>query len=38
MISAWGPCPAPPAACLADVNDDAQVDVNDLLLVVGNWG
>jgi hypothetical protein len=38
VISAWGRCPAPPAACPADVNDDSQVDVNDLLLVVGNWG
>lgn len=38
VISAWGPCPAPPTACAADVTHDGQVNVTDLLLVISNWG
>ncbi len=38
VISAWGPCPAPPAACPADINSDAQVNVADLLGVISAWG
>ena len=33
----WGPCPAPPATCPADVTGDGQVDIQDFLLVLGNW-
>ena len=28
----------PPTNCLGDANDDGIVNVNDLLLVIGNWG
>jgi hypothetical protein len=38
VISAWGPCPAFPAQCPADVVPDAHVDVNDLLAVIVAWG
>jgi hypothetical protein len=31
-------CPGLPGCCPADINDDNQVNVNDLLAVVGNWG
>ena len=40
VVSAWGPCPAPPALCPADIapsGGDGQVNVNDLLLVITNW-
>jgi uncharacterized membrane protein len=37
VISAWGPCPAPPAACSADIVVDGQVNIDDLLLVISNW-
>jgi hypothetical protein len=41
VILAWGPCPAPPAACPADVypqpGGDGQVDSDDLTLVILNW-
>jgi choice-of-anchor B domain-containing protein len=38
VINAWGPCPAPPAACPADVTNDGFVNVSDLLFVISNWG
>jgi hypothetical protein len=38
MLGTWGPCPAPPAECLADLNDDGKVDVPDLLALLANWG
>lgn len=38
VISAWGPCPAPPASCPADMNGDGVVNVADLLIVITNWG
>jgi S-formylglutathione hydrolase FrmB len=38
VILAWGPCPAPPAACTADVNGSGTVDVDDLVTVILNWG
>ncbi|MCI0629638.1 MAG: hypothetical protein L0Y44_03170 [Phycisphaerales bacterium] len=40
VIAAWGPCPAPPAACPADVAipADGVVNIADLLFVVSNWG
>jgi hypothetical protein len=28
----------PPTNCVGDANDDGTVNVNDLLLVIGNWG
>lgn len=41
VISVWGPCPAPPALCPADISPaggDGQVNVADLLLVIAAWG
>lgn len=38
VITAWGPCPAPPTACPADVVSNGAVDVSDLLFVITNWG
>jgi hypothetical protein len=37
VILAWGPCPAPPAACQADVNGSGSVDADDLVLVILLW-
>ena len=33
VISSWGAC-----VCMEDINGDAMVDVNDLLLVIQDWG
>jgi predicted outer membrane repeat protein len=38
VILAWGPCPAPPATCPADVNNSGSVDVDDLVAVILAWG
>ena len=42
VVSTWGPCPAVPAACLADVvpapSGNGIVDINDLLAVITTWG
>lgn len=38
VILAWGPCPAPPAACPADLDRDGDVDVQDLVEVILHWG
>ena len=42
VINNWGPCPAPPAACAADVapppNGDGTVNTADLLYIINNWG
>ena len=42
VITNWGPCPAPPAACPADIAPagapNGVVNVDDLLMVVTNWG
>jgi hypothetical protein len=40
-INSWGPCPAPPGMCLADiapVGSDGQVNIDDLLTVINGWG
>jgi hypothetical protein len=37
VVTGWGACSAPPAACPADLTGDGVVNVNDLLLVVVNW-
>ena len=43
VVSAWGPCPAPPTPCPADIAPagppagNGVIDINDLLLVVTNW-
>jgi hypothetical protein len=38
VILAWGPCPAPPTPCPADVNNSGSVDVDDLIAVILGWG
>jgi V8-like Glu-specific endopeptidase len=42
VITAWGPCPALPTVCPADVSPSPAgngiVDVNDLLVVITGWG
>ncbi len=38
LLAAWGPCPAPPAACPADVDGDGSAGIVDLLGLLGNWG
>jgi len=42
VINGWGPCPAPPAACPADLAPlpagNGVVNVDDLLMVINNWG
>lgn len=42
VISAWGPCPAPPGTCTADIAptaaSDGVVNVLDLLTVISEWG
>ncbi len=38
VISSWGSCPTPPAACAADLNHDGSVNVADLLMVIVHWG
>jgi hypothetical protein len=42
VISAWGPCPAPPAACPANIatgaGSETVVNIDDLLAVISAWG
>ncbi len=43
VIASWGPCPAMPDECPADIapvstNGDGMVNVDDLLAVLANWG
>jgi hypothetical protein len=42
VINGWGPCPAPPLTCPANiVNAGAsidRVDINDLMAVINAWG
>ena len=38
VIVAWGPCPPAPAGCLADIDGDGQVNVDDLVAVIVGWG
>jgi len=41
VINGWGPCPAPPRSCPADIapaGGNGQVNVDDLLKVINNWG
>jgi hypothetical protein len=42
VIAQWGACPAPPAACPANIvntgTSAGRVDVDDLLAVISNWG
>ena len=38
LLAAWGPCPAPPAECLADLDGDGDVGITDMLELLANWG
>src|SRR5688572_5094847 len=41
LIDAWGPCPAPPAVCPADISPvggNGVVDVDDLVNLIDAWG
>jgi photosystem II stability/assembly factor-like uncharacterized protein len=38
LLSAWGPCPEPPAPCPADLDGDGTVGILDFLLLLANWG
>lgn len=42
VINGWGPCPAPPTLCPADVapppGGDGTVGTPELLMVINNWG
>jgi len=37
LLAAWGPCPAPPQACLADLDGDGVVGVLDFLDLLASW-
>lgn len=37
LLSAWGPCPAPPSGCTADVNGDGTVNGADLGALLSVW-
>ncbi|MHC4421995.1 MAG: agmatine deiminase family protein [Planctomycetota bacterium] len=37
LLSAWGPCPAPPADCPADIDGNGDVDVVDFLALLAAW-
>jgi hypothetical protein len=37
FLSLWGPCPAPPTLCPADIDGDCDIDVNDLLALLAAW-
>ncbi|MBT8485739.1 MAG: DUF1929 domain-containing protein, partial [Phycisphaerae bacterium] len=37
VVSAWGPCPAPPTPCPADVDGSGDVGFGDLLAVIAGW-
>ena len=41
VINTWGPCPASPAVCTADIAPDpgnGVVNVDDLLTIINAWG
>jgi hypothetical protein len=38
LLSAWGPCPAPPALCPADIDGDGSVGITDFLALLASWG
>lgn len=40
-VASWGcesPCPAPPCCTLGDSDEDGDVDFNDLVTLLANWG
>lgn len=38
LLGSWGPCPTPPALCIADLDGDGSVGSSDLALMLGAWG
>jgi hypothetical protein len=38
LLAAWGPCPAPPAACPPDFDGDGSAGIVDLLGLLASWG
>ena len=38
LLASWGPCPAPPDKCPADLNLDGAVGITDLLILLASWG
>ncbi len=40
LLGSWGPCPEPPAECLADIHGegDGIVQADDLATLLGSWG
>ena len=38
LLGEWGPCPAPPYTCAADLDGDGMVGILDFLLLLANWG
>jgi predicted outer membrane repeat protein len=38
VINSWGPCPAFPQHCPADLDQNGVVNHHDLLIVIQNWG
>jgi len=37
LLTAWGPCPAPPAGCSPDIDGDGTVGFQDLLALLAAW-
>ncbi len=37
LLAQWGPCPTPPAPCVADLDGDGMVGILDLLELLANW-
>ncbi len=37
LLALWGPCPTPPAPCIADLTGDGNVDAEDLAILLGAW-
>ena len=38
VLASWGPCPAAPTPCLADLDADGEVGIDDFLIVLAAWG
>ena len=42
LLAAWGPCPAPPEPCPADLTSDESMDgfvsIGDFLILLAGWG
>jgi outer membrane protein assembly factor BamB len=37
VVTNWGPCPAAPLTCDADLDGNGQVDIDDITMVVLHW-